>query len=67
MDDTQILRFGEIERLLRLSKATVYRLIARGEFPRPIKLGPRAVGWRRCEVAEWLDARERTQLPAEKP
>jgi prophage regulatory protein len=29
-----------------LGRSTVYRLIAAGAFPAPVRLGPRAVGWR---------------------
>ena len=40
-----------------LSKATIYRLLARGEFPARVKLSPRCVGWRVAEVDAWLAAR----------
>lgn len=59
MEQTRILRCREVERLLRLSKGTIYRLIGKAAFPRPIKLGPRAVGWRSDEIDEWLAGRER--------
>ena len=29
--------------------------IAAGEFPAPVKLGPRAVGWFEDEIADWQD------------
>ncbi|WP_417799028.1 helix-turn-helix transcriptional regulator [Terasakiella pusilla] len=32
----------------------MYRLMQRGDFPRPVQMGPRAVGWYRHEVDEWL-------------
>jgi len=28
-----------------------------GTFPKPIKLGARAVGWLESEIEEWLQAR----------
>lgn len=31
----------------------IYELIAAGKFPKPIKLGDRAVGWLASEIAEW--------------
>ena len=40
-----------------LSKTQCYRLIERGEFPAPIKLGARAVAWRESEVQAWIDSR----------
>ena len=30
------------------------------DFPKPIRLGKRAVGWRESEVIAWLESRERT-------
>jgi prophage regulatory protein len=33
-------------------------MVARGAFPRPIRLGKRAVGWRERDVTEWLESRE---------
>ena len=37
----------------------VYRMIRRGEFPRPIRIGIRAARWRADEVEAWIDGRER--------
>ena len=59
MEPRRILKLKEVRRLTRLSKATIYRLLNSGEFPRPIRLGVRAVGWRREEVEQWLDDRDR--------
>ena len=40
-----------------LSKATIYRLLGRGEFPPRVQLSPRCVGWRVADVDAWLEAR----------
>ncbi|MBY6203178.1 AlpA family phage regulatory protein [Maritalea mobilis] len=54
----------EIWRLPRVLKATgmgrswTYEAIARREFPAPVKLGSRAVGWRRSDIEAWLESRE---------
>lgn len=37
----------------------LYEAIAKGEFPAPVRLGARAVGWRRSDVEEWLASREK--------
>ena len=55
----QILRLPEVVATTRISKATIYRLLNRDGFPRPIKLGERCVGWRRGEVDSWLESRDR--------
>ena len=49
----RILRRPEVERLTGLRKSTIYHLMKEGLFPRPIRLGRRAVGWRRSELNEW--------------
>ena len=50
MIEKRILRRPEVEKLVGLSSATIYRLMDRGAFPRPKKLGIRAVGWATAEV-----------------
>ena len=55
----QILRLPEVVTITRISKATIYRLLNIGSFPRPIRLGERCVGWRRVEVDSWLESRDR--------
>jgi len=39
------------------SNSTLYELISAGEFPRPVRIGARAVGWVSAEVDAWLAAR----------
>jgi prophage regulatory protein len=51
----QIFRRRQLEKQLGLTRSSIYKMMEDGEFPRPIKLGRRAVGWRADEVAYWLD------------
>ncbi|NVO55010.1 AlpA family transcriptional regulator [Rhodobacteraceae bacterium B1Z28] len=53
----KIYRRPDVETLVGLSRSTIYAMIADGTFPKPIKLGKRAVGWRQSEVLSWLDSR----------
>ncbi len=55
-----ILRGPEVSARVGLSRATLYRMIARGTFPRPVRLSERATGWRTDEVDEWLASRPHT-------
>jgi prophage regulatory protein len=41
----RILRRPEVENRTGFPTSTLYTKIATGEFPRPIKLGTRSVGW----------------------
>jgi prophage regulatory protein len=39
------------------SRSTVYLLIARGDFPAQVRIGPRAPGSVKVEIDGWLQAR----------
>ena len=54
--ETRILRMPEVVRMTGLSKATIHRRYRAGTFPRPLRLGPQSIGWRRAEVLKWLRA-----------
>lgn len=54
-----VLRLPQVSDYTGLSKASVYRQVKEGTFPRPIRLGSRAVGWLTTEVTEWIAARPR--------
>lgn len=49
-----ILRLPGVTASTGLSRSTIYLRISQGEFPTPVKLGGRAVGWVQTEVQEWL-------------
>jgi prophage regulatory protein len=55
----QILRRPQVEKMVGLSRSTIYLLVSRDEFPRPIELGSRAVGWLEDEVEAWIQSRAR--------
>jgi prophage regulatory protein len=52
-----VLRLPAVLTTVGLSRSTVYEKIKRGEFPRPFKLGERAIGWREGDIAAWIAAR----------
>ena len=54
----RIIRLPELLRITGLSTASVYRQMAEGRFPRPVRLGKNAVGWRSGSVSSWLDKLE---------
>ena len=47
-------RRSALDDMLGISRSTIYRLMLDEEFPRPIKLGRRAVGWKSEDIDEWL-------------
>jgi len=56
----QILRRRAVENYTGLSRSTIYAMMAEGAFPRPVKIGRRAVGWRESDIAAWLAERQPT-------
>lgn len=54
----RILRLPEVKARTTLGRSTIYDAIARGDFPQPMKLGLRAVGWIEAEVDAWVEARK---------
>lgn len=51
---TVILRLPVVKMRTGLSRSSIYLWIARGEFPAPVSLGARAVGWVESEVDDWV-------------
>jgi predicted DNA-binding transcriptional regulator AlpA len=43
---------------LAISEPTFDRLVAKGDFPAPIRIGPRLVRWRGVDIRRWLDAQD---------
>jgi prophage regulatory protein len=56
-DDYKLLKMREVCALTSLSRATINRKIAEGEFPRGVKLGQGRTGYRRKLVIEWIRSR----------
>lgn len=53
LDVDRILRLREVRRVTGLSRSTIYNRLSRDSFPKPIRLGPQSVGWRRSVIIDW--------------
>jgi len=53
----KILRRPEVEQIVGLSRSTLYAMMAENTFPKPIKLGKRAIGWPDNVIAGWIEER----------
>jgi prophage regulatory protein len=49
-----ILRLPAVKTRTGLSRSTIYLRISKNEFPAPISLGGRAVGWVELDINNWL-------------
>jgi prophage regulatory protein len=57
----RLLREPQVIAATGYSRASIRRLAAAGQFPRPVKLGTGqggAVAWREDEIRAWVDARQ---------
>jgi prophage regulatory protein len=57
LDNPVFLRRHDVEARTGLSRSSIYDRIAAGEFPKPVPLGGRSVGWLEAEITEWQKAR----------
>ena len=53
----KIIRRKEVEARIGLACSTIYAMIADNKFPRPVRIGRRAVGWLEEVIKNWLDAK----------
>ena len=56
----KLIKRKDVERLTTLSRSTIYDKMSKGNFPRPIKLGERAVAWREHDILKWIATRTKT-------
>lgn len=63
MSEVLIYRMKDLPAAIGLSRAEIYRRLKSGDFPKPVALGPKAVGWTAESVRAWL----RTLVPQPVP
>ena len=52
----RLLRRRDVERITGMSRASIYRLMQDGDFPRPVKIGATAVRWKESDIAAWIES-----------
>ena len=53
----KLLRLKQVKEMTTLSQASIYRLAAKGNFPKQVKIGDRAAVWVEQEVLDFLQER----------
>lgn len=53
----RVMKLNEVINTTGLSRSSIYAYMSKGNFPKPIQLGPRAVAWVEGEVQGWLQDR----------
>lgn len=61
----RILRRPEVETRVGLKRSALYALIQRGQFPSPVRITAKAVGWLEGDVDQWIAGRARAGRSAQ--
>ena len=54
----KLLRLEAVISLIGMKRSWILQKVKDGEFPKPLRLSPRAVVWRQSDVIEWINAQE---------
>jgi prophage regulatory protein len=52
------MRKKEVLAIIGMKTTWLVEAVKEGSFPRPVRLGARAVGWRTTDVKKWIDSRK---------
>tara|TARA_R110001592_G_scaffold87304_2_gene257954 strand:+ start:276 stop:482 length:207 start_codon:yes stop_codon:yes gene_type:complete len=53
----RMLRIKDVIKITAMSNSTIYELIKSNDFPRPKRIGKRAVGWLENDIQNWVETR----------
>jgi len=53
----RILRLPRVIERVGFSRSAIYDFVSKGGFPRPVKIGVRAVGWLDSDIDAWIRER----------
>ncbi|CAG2152548.1 helix-turn-helix transcriptional regulator [Ralstonia mannitolilytica] len=51
------LNINQVADKVSLGKSTIYRMVAKGQFPKPFPLAPNRSAWLEEDINKWLAAR----------
>ena len=61
LENDRLLRLGEVLVLCSVSKSFLYREIASGRFPPPVRIGRRATRWKAKDILAWMESRPQAE------
>lgn len=59
MTQNRMVRREEVSKMVGLAASTLRAKVSTGEFPRPAKIGKRAIAWPLHTVEAWMEERVR--------
>lgn len=60
----KVMRLPEVLATTGLKRSSIYSFVKTGNFPAPIPLGGKAVGWLDSEILDWINAKAATRKSA---
>ena len=57
----KLIKLPEVVALTDMSRSTIYKYMAMGQFPQSVKIGPHAVRWYLDEVLHYINTRPRSR------
>ena len=57
MKQNLIYRLADVMKTTGLRKSTIYKLISKNDFPAPLRLSERAIGWKSSDIDDWVNSR----------
>jgi len=57
LTNNKVLLLKDVKNLTGFSRSTIYRLIAKGKFPKQFKRSERLVAWLESDINAWLNSR----------
>ena len=58
-ENSKLLRLQQVVQTTGLAKSTIYKLMAKKQFPKPLKLTTKSVAWASLEIEGWIAQRSR--------
>jgi len=58
----EIWRLNKVTEVTGMGRSWLYSQISIGRFPRALKLGKRAVGWKKSDIKNWISERQYVEL-----
>ena len=67
MTDIELLTRQQLEKILGVRRSTIYKWMSNGTLPKPIKISPGCVRWRRAELVQWINSRPKAVGEVRRP
>ena len=49
-----IYRLPDVMKVTGLSRSSIYLAVSKDKFPKPMKIGRRAIGWSESSIEDWI-------------